>query len=306
MARQCNETRNSSELGDARVAEVASEQKGLVTIDQLHAAGLDDDDVAYRVDTKRLFPLFRGVYRVGHRAITRDAWFLGATLSVGEDSGLGFFSACQHHETWDGQVGKVHIVVPRRAQHRRRIHIHSVQSAPEFGEVRGVRVVKPVLAVLQFAAVVSDLDAIKRVARETQVKKLATHDELLAVCSDGLRGSKRLRLALRGGPAPTRNGGEDAALEVLRSCGLDPLVNHPLLGFVADFFLPQYGLVIEFDGRVHDIPIVGDDDHRRQAIFEAAGYRVIRLRWRDITVLREQTRARVLAATVTKLGIIPT
>lgn len=305
MANDCKETRNSSELGDSRVAEIASRQLGLVTIEQLHDADLDDDAVSYRVDTKRLHPLFRGVYRVGHRSITRDAWFLGATLSVGDDSGLGFFSAVQHYYVWDGRVGKVHVVAPRRAQQRDLIRIHSVQTAPQFRVVRGVRVVEPALAVLQFAAVVSDLAAVKRVAREAQVQNLVTHDELLAVCSGGARGAGRLKLALRGGPAPTRNGGEDAALEFLRSCGLTPLVNHPLLGFVADFFLPEYGLVIEFDGRVHDIPIVGDADHERQAIFEAAGYRVIRLRWRDITTLREQTRARILAATVTKLGNSP-
>lgn len=71
-----------------------------------------------------------------------------------------------------------------------------------------------------------------------------------------------------------------------------------MLGFIADFFLPEFGLVIEFDGRVHDIPVISDEDHRRQAIFEAAGYRVIRLRWRDITVLRKQARVRIVAATV--------
>jgi hypothetical protein len=236
---------------------------------------------------------------VGHRAITRDAWFLAATLAVGPDSGLGYHSACQHYKVWDGLVGEVHIVVPRRAQHRDRIHIHSVQSAPQWREVRGVRVVPPALAVLQFAAAVKDVSEIRRVAREAQFRELVTHEELLAVASDSVRGAGRLRKALRGGPAGTRNGGEDACLEFLRSCGLSPLVNVPLLGFVADFLVPEHRLVIEFDGKVHKIPIVREDDERRQAILEAAGYRVIRITWRDITRFREQTRARILAATAT-------
>lgn len=287
------------------MSDVASRQKGLITTAQLLAAGLEPDDISYRARVRRLHPLFHDVYRVGHRAITRDAWFLGATLSVGDDSGIGFYSACQHYGIWDGHVGKVHIVVPRRVREQERMRPHSVQLAPQWREVRGVRVVPPALAVVQFAAVVSDQVAIRRVAREAQFRELVTHEELLASCSDGVRGSKRLRLALGGGPAATRNGGEDAALEFIRSCGLDPLVNHPMFGFVADFHLPEHGLVIEFDGRVHDIPVVSDDDHRRQAIFEAAGYRVIRLRWRDITTLREQTRARLLAATVTRIGTVP-
>ncbi len=270
-----------------------------MTTAQLHAAGLTDRDINYRVAAGRLHPRFRGVYMVGHRSITRDGWFLGATLSIGDDSGLGFYSACQHHDIWLGQVGKVHLVVPRRPQQRALIHVHSVQSAPEFVEVRGVRVVKPALAVLQFAAVVRDGKEIRSVAREAQFKELVTHEELLAVCADGARGSKRLRTALRGGPAPTRNGGEDRALALIRSCGLDPLVNEPLLGFVADFYLPDRRLVIEFDGKVHKIPIVRDDDERRQAIFEAAGFRVIRLTWRDVTTHGEQTRRRLLAASAT-------
>jgi hypothetical protein len=263
------------------------------------AAGLNANAIARRVDTGRLHPLFRGVYAVGHTAITRDAWFSAATMSVGDDSAIAAISACQHYYLWVGLVREVHVVVPRRVRPQPRIRIHSVKSAPDFREVRGVRVVEPAIAVVQFAAIVSDVDAIKRVAREAQFRELATHDDLLAVCSDGARGAGRLKLALKGGSAPTRNGGEDAALDFLRSCGLDPLVNHPLLGFVADFFLPEHRLVVEFDGRVHKIPIVRGDDHERQAVFEAAGYRVIRLTWRDITALRGQTRARVLAATVT-------
>ena len=272
---------------------------GIVSTEQLREAGLDADAVVRRVRAGHLHPLFLGAYAVGHRALTRDAWFLAATMAVGDDSGLGYYSACQHYEAWDGQVGEVHIVVPRRAQHRDRIRIHSVQSAPEWRVVRGVRVVPPALAVVQFAAVVSDIDAVKRVAREAQFRELVTHDELLAVCSDGVRGSARLKQALKGGPAATRNGGEDAALEFLRSCGLSPLVNVPLLGFVADFLLPEHRVVIEFDGKVHKIPIVRDADERRQAILEAAGYRVIRITWRDITEFRELTRARVLAASAT-------
>lgn len=271
----------------------------MIDTQQLRAAGLDADAVARRVAAGRLHPMFLGVYAVGHRAITRDAWFLAATLAVGDDSGLGFFSACQHYGIWEGQVGAVHVVVPgRRAQHRDRIHIHSVRSPPNWREVRGVRVVEPALAVVQFAAVVADPFAIKRVAREAQVLELATQAELLRAC-DRNRGAKRLRTALEGGPAPTRNGGEDAALAFLRSCGLDPLVNVPMLGFVADFLLPEHRVVVEFDGRVHDIPIVRGDDHARQAVFEAAGYRVIRLRWRDITAFRAQARARILTATAT-------
>jgi hypothetical protein len=288
--------------GDTRVAEVASRQDGVIGREQLREAGLGADAVRRRVEAGRLHPIFEDAFAVGHRAITRDGWFSGALLSVGDDAALGFFSAVQHYEMWEGRVGIVHVVVTRRRRDRERIRFHWVSEMPPCRVIRGIRVVEPAIAVLQFAACVKDANEVRRVAREAQFKKRLVHHDLVRVCEEhaGARGAGRLRRAIRGGPAPTRNGGEDLALELLRECGLDPLVNADLLGFQPDFYVPELQLVIEFDGWVHDIPLVSDDDHRRQAVFEAAGYRVIRIDWDDLTVRREQTRRRILAASATQ------
>lgn len=273
----------------------------MASVDQLRSLGLDDNAISRRVRAGTLHPLFNGVYAVGHRAITREAWFLAATLSVGEDSGLGFFSACQHLALWDGRVGAVHVVAPRRFRAQEHLRPHVMDPMPELVVVDGIRTVPAAIAVLQLASVTPSLKAVRRVAREAQFLGLATHDELLEVCRDGRRGARRLRHALRDGSAATANGGEDLALDLIRSCGLDPLVNEPLLGYVVDFLVPECGLVIEFDGRVHDLPVVAFDDRRRQADLEAAGYRVLRLDFHDVTRGRSAARARLRAASVTKL-----
>jgi very-short-patch-repair endonuclease len=96
--------------------------------------------------------------------------------------------------------------------------------------------------------------------------------------------------------APTRSELEDVVLEFLGRHGLPrPRTNVRIAGFEVDFFYPDLGLVIEADGgRFHDNPLARADDARKQAALEAAGLRVARLRWEDVT-RHEQATARRLA-----------
>jgi hypothetical protein len=283
---------------DSRVAEVASRQDGVITRAQLATAGLDKDGVRRRVDAGRLHPLFTSVFAVGHRAVTRQGWFRAALLQVGGDAALSHESANQHLGTWNGKTGTVHVMTTRKLRNQPKLRIHTTSSMPALRNVDGLRTVRADHALLQLAAHLDDPEQLRRAAREAQYRGLTTHPDLLAITETGARGAKRLRTALRGGPARTQNGGEDAALDFLRDCGLDPVSNEKLLGFRPDFWLPEHNLVIEFDGRdLHDIPIVAADDRRRQATFEAAGIRVLRIDWLEVTTRPLETRRRIAAAT---------
>jgi very-short-patch-repair endonuclease len=62
-----------------------------------------------------------------------------------------------------------------------------------------------------------------------------------------------------------------------------------------DFYFPQQRVVIEADGgQFHDTPYRRKLDARKQAIVEATGIRLIRLRWED-------TEPQTLALTHTRL-----
>jgi hypothetical protein len=75
--------RHRSWSPDAVVAEIAARQGGVVSNAQLRAAGLDATAVARRVAARRLHPLGRGVYAVGHTAVTPDGRLFAAVLGTG-------------------------------------------------------------------------------------------------------------------------------------------------------------------------------------------------------------------------------
>lgn len=51
---------------------------------------------------------------------------------------------------------------------------------------------------------------------------------------------------------------------------------HPLGIYIADFYCHQHKLVIEIDGRIHDLPDVAVNDIRRQSDIEGDGIKVLR------------------------------
>jgi very-short-patch-repair endonuclease len=69
---------------------------------------------------------------------------------------------------------------------------------------------------------------------------------------------------------------------------------HVLHGFIVDFYCIAERLVVELEGDVHDAIDRRTYDAARVAFLEAAGYRVVRIRNRDVTrahleeVLREK------------------
>ena len=66
---------------DALVAELAGRQHGVVSSAQMRAAGLTGPGIRRRVQARRLYPLHRGVYAVGHQALSWRAHLLAAVYA---------------------------------------------------------------------------------------------------------------------------------------------------------------------------------------------------------------------------------
>jgi len=95
---------------------------------------------------------------------------------------------------------------------------------------------------------------------------------------------KKLALArqLRREPTPA----ERHAWSLLRNrrlLGLGFRRQHVLHGFIVDYYCPALKLVLELDGNPHDGATQASYDDARTAWLKSAGYRLIRIRNRNLT-----------------------
>jgi len=115
--------------------------------------------------------------------------------------------------------------------------------------------------------------------------------------------AKKFALAreLRRAPTPA----ERHAWSLLRNRGILGLKfrrQHVLHGFIVDFHCIAERLVIELEGGPHDDPNQQWYDAARTQVLEAAGYRVVRLRNRDVT---RHHLERILRKALGRSSIVP-
>src|SRR3954452_23681219 len=68
---------------DARIAEVARRQYGVVARQQLLQLGMTEREIDYRLTIGRLHPIHQEVYCVGHLVVPREGRWLAAVLASG-------------------------------------------------------------------------------------------------------------------------------------------------------------------------------------------------------------------------------
>jgi len=138
---------------DRGVAELAKGQHGIVGREQLRGLGLTSSAIGRRVEAGRLHPIHRGVYAVGHTAITRRGRWMAAVLASGDGAVLSHRSATALYGIWGSGVGEIHVSVPRKVRSTRSIRRHfSILSDDEREEVGGIPVTSAARAVLDLAA----------------------------------------------------------------------------------------------------------------------------------------------------------
>ena len=296
---------------DARVARLAAERDGVLSIAQLRECGLDGDAIASRVRAGGLHRVHRGVYAVGHPGLTVRGRFRAAVLACREGAVLSHFAAAAlwGFLEWANRLPDVTIL----GDGGRRIpgvRVHRSRSLDERDVRRhhGIRVTTPARTLLDLAAVLPER-ALRRAVRRAQAEKLVTIPQILELLdrANGHRGAARLRAAVADGPAPTRSELEDVLLDLLDDGGIPrPQINAPLrfgaVTIIPDYLWREQRLAIEADGAAwHDHKLTREHDADKQALLEAAGYRVLRITWSQTVAQPQQTLARIRAA----LGDVP-
>jgi very-short-patch-repair endonuclease len=298
-----NESDNDAEMN---VARLASEEWGVLSLEELRRCGLSEDMVSRRVRRGRLHRLHQGVYAVGHANVPLEGRFLAAVKASGSGAVLSHFSAAALWEMvkWDARYPEVTVKdTTPRVRARIRVHRTRFLDAKDVRRHREIPVTSPARTALDLCSQLPDRAA-RRAVRQSISQRLLNVGQLLEVLDRQARrpGARRLRRIVATGAVPTRTELEDAVLDVILAAGLGhPDVNTPMLlegrRIVPDFRWPERKLIVEADSRTwHDNQLAREDDAERQALLEAHGERVVRVTWEQAISGRDQTMKRLQAA----------
>jgi len=272
----------------ARIAGTATRQQGLVTRRQLHEHGLDDSAIKRRVANGTLYRVFHGVYLVGHQARAPIARETAALLACGNAAVISHRSAAALWSMVPRDGGEVHVTVLRRKVRSRpglRVHQTAHLTSVDIRPKDGIALTSPVRTLLDLAA---DGDArLEDAFTEAHGLRLLRSGELEAAIgrASGRPGVIALRALIASHASGyTRSKGELEMRRLVRAAHLPPpLVNAHLHGYMVDFLWSDRRLVVEFDGyAAHGHRVAFERDRRRDAVLVAAGYRVIRVTWRQL------------------------
>jgi very-short-patch-repair endonuclease len=276
-------------VGDVAVAGAASVQRGVVHRWQLRAAGLSDRAVGYRVRTGRLFPYFPAVFLVGHRDVQQLAPETAALLYAGDHTVLSHGTAAA---LWGiaPRPERVEVTIAgRNGRPRPGLRIHRVKQL-DLRDVRvhhGLPVTSPARTLIDYAAGASSRELDEAIA-EARVQHLITDrdlDQAMGRCP-GRKGITNLKSLLesQNGTKLTRSAAERLMRDLLHQAELpQPEVNAPLLGYEIDFLWRSEKLALQVDGvQFHGHRRAFESDRRKDQVLTAAGYRVIRVTWRQL------------------------
>jgi very-short-patch-repair endonuclease len=239
------------------IVALAATQHGVVTTAQLLDAGVGRRSIARRVARGWLVPLHRGVFQVGPTASEYGAE-MAAVLAIGGDAVLSHQSAAA---LWGiaRRDHEVHVTTTRRGRRSRSgVRVH--QSASLNAVVHnGLPLTTP-------ARTLNDL---KRTATPDEVDRAR---EQAAVFGLVLEDDDPY-------PEFTRSEGERRLKALCKAAGLPaPRMNARVAGWEVDAYWPAHNLIVEIDGwRYHRTRKRFEDDRRKDAALQAAGYRVVRI-----------------------------
>jgi very-short-patch-repair endonuclease len=274
-------------------AEVIGQQDGVITYAQALSCGLSPGEIRARLAGGRWQRLYRSTYATFTGPVPRSSQLWAAVLSAGDGAVLSHQSAAELVGLLDEPAPFLHVTVPtgrkvvpapgfvvhrsKRADRAR----HPVRLPPQ------TRIEETVVDLTQASDRLADAVGWitracgRRLARPDRIglaidarKKVRWRDELLAVVTDTRDGAhsplelRYLRDVERAHGLP--RGSRQHA--VLRAGGR----------YYDDVSYPDFGVVIELDGRVAHPIEMSWRDMRRDNASVLGGRRVLRYGWRDV------------------------
>lgn len=262
-----------------QLAELAERQHGVVSIRQLtELLGYSRNAVGRATESGRLHRLYRGVYGVGHRRISRHGECLAAVLACGRGALLSHQSAAW---LWGISTKGPHPIEVTILTHRRphvALRVHRSRSLLEEDRtmLEGIPVTSLPRTFLDNAAAVSPtrLRRFLERAEELRLFDLAPVESILDR-SHGHPGAGRLRraLAIYQPPPFTRSEFERRFLRAVIAAGLPrPATGFNVSGYELDMYWPEARFGVELDTfETHGTRAAFERDRKRQEDLMIAG-----------------------------------
>jgi very-short-patch-repair endonuclease len=249
---------------------------------QLLELGLSEKAIEHRVRTRRLCPLWRGVYATVRPALlSQSGRWMAAVLACGDGALLSHHAAAALWGIRRQRPGPIDVSVPRGREARRRgLHTHRRQLRSQDTAIRhGIPVTSPACTITDIAPGLADR---RLEAAINEADKLdLVHPAELRAHVDGLRrpGAARIRTLLdRATFTLTDSALERRFVPLVARAGLPrPQTQAVVDGHRVDFYWPALGLVVETDGgRFHRTALQQTADRLRDQAHTASGLAVLR------------------------------
>jgi very-short-patch-repair endonuclease len=284
---------------EASIAALAAVQHDTFKLEQLVGLGLQRRAIQQRAAIGRLHRVHRSVYSLAPpELLSRYGRWMAAVLACGPGAVLSHRSAAALHELLATERANAEVTVPGRTMRKLPgidIHRSTTLTRADTTIVNRIPVTNVARTQFDLAEVVSRR-AVERAYDQAEI--LEVFD--LAALNDQLdrnrhrRGAGLVRSVLDehyAGSTPTWSKFEERFLQLVRDTGLpDPEVNVWVVpgdreqALRVDFLWRGQRLIVETDGRgTHRTRQAFERDRRRDQRLMLAGWRVIRLTWRQLT-----------------------
>jgi very-short-patch-repair endonuclease len=275
------------------IAELAERQHGVVGRKQLLELGIKANAINGRVRRGHLHTVHRGAYAVGHRVLGREGRLLASVLACGPGTVLSHRSAASLWRILPDCRGPIEVTKPQGWRGPAGVWVHrSLLPDDEKTTIEGVPVTTVPRTLLDLATVVTRR-RLEQAINEVEVLRLMDPLSLpdLLERYPRRRGSALLRRLIQSEArfrGITRSELEDRFIALLDARSLPrPRLNASVRVrgrfLEVDCLWAESGLILELDGRAaHRTNLAFERDRERDRLLIAAGWRVIRLTWRQI------------------------
>jgi very-short-patch-repair endonuclease len=265
------------------LAELARRQHGVVATQQLAGLGFAKTTISEAVRLGRLHRLHRGVYAVGHEALSWEGR-LSAAVLANEPAVASHLTAAWVWGLLRTRPGTFHLTAPTRRHRKERVIVHFAElDAEDRTIVNGIPLTSPARTALDLAPGESPADLARLLQRADGNELLDRRRfEALLGRTVGHPGHGKLTAALRAFRPETavlRSDLERRFRRLVLAAGLPtPQTNVAVEGYELDCYWEAEGFAVELDAyATHGSPRSFEADREREDDLLLAGIELIRV-----------------------------